>query len=217
MNRDTCACSKHDNVNMKLKKLYQMNVVTQKGVDELPSEMMCDVNSKDCAYNKCSVCKDKSIGYNIENTNLDDVVIWNQWVVIDKEYHDKKTKTVKKTKRMIKRKMVSTVKDLISGFTTESINFKKHWYNIKHQHNMQQTCLNSLDEEAVAIHVDFSENYCCKLSTEVQAMNFGASKVQITLHTGVLYNKNKDPISFATISPNTYHGPEEVGSILSQS
>ncbi|KAL4719318.1 hypothetical protein ACJJTC_004135 [Scirpophaga incertulas] len=40
MNRDTCACSKHDNLIMKLNKLYKMNVVTQKDVEKLPPEMI---------------------------------------------------------------------------------------------------------------------------------------------------------------------------------
>ena len=44
-----------------------------------------------------------------------------------------------------------------------------------------------LTEEAVIIHVDFSENYTCKYSSEVQACHFGAGVDQETLHTGVLY------------------------------
>jgi len=39
----------------------------------------------------------------------------------------------------------------------------------------------------IMILVDFSENYGCKYSEEVQSAHFGASKGQVTLHTGVLY------------------------------
>lgn len=211
MNRDTCACSKHENLEMKLKKLHGMNLITHKCLKKLPSKMMCEVNSKDCAYNKCSVCQDKTIEFKMENVNLKDVVTWKEWIIKNKEYNDKKTNTVKKTKMIVKQTKTGTVKDLISDFTKESIVFKKHWYNIRHQFKMHQRCLNMLDEESVAIHMDFSENYTCKLATEVQAMHFGASKVQFTLHTGMLYTKeDEDPLSFATISPNNYHGPEAV-------
>lgn len=37
----------------------------------------------------------------------------------------------------------------------------------------------------VMVHVDFAENYDCKLNREIQSMHFGASKRQITLHTGI--------------------------------
>lgn len=41
-------------------------------------------------------------------------------------------------------------------------------------------------------------------------MHFGASKVQVSLHTGLLYSKGNEPISFCTISPCNYHGPEAI-------
>ena len=55
------------------------------------------------------------------------------------------------------------------------------------------------------IQIDFSENYVCKFGEEAQAMHFGASKVQLSLHTGVqyLYNTNIGTNiveSFATVS-----------------
>lgn len=37
-------------------------------------------------------------------------------------------------------------------------------------------------------------------------MYFGASRNQVSLHTGVLYKKYSDPVSFCTISGNTRHG-----------
>ena len=47
--------------------------------------------------------------------------------------------------------------------------------------------------------VDFSENYNAKYALETQGTHFGASQVQVTLHTGVAYIRDK-PVSFATIS-----------------
>lgn len=55
---------------------------------------------------------------------------------------------------------------------------------------------------------DFSENYCTKYETEVQAVHFGASKSQISLHTVVVYYTDGEEIvarSFCTVSDNLAH------------
>lgn len=41
-------------------------------------------------------------------------------------------------------------------------------------------------------------------------MHFGASKPQITIHTGVLYTDGNKPQAFASISSNNEHGPEAI-------
>ncbi|KAI0224425.1 hypothetical protein LSAT2_024589, partial [Lamellibrachia satsuma] len=56
------------------------------------------------------------------------------------------------------------------------------------------------------IHIDFSENYTCGYSREIQSIIFGASHQQATLHTGVLYLKGKTT-SFCTISNSLRHDP----------
>ena len=42
------------------------------------------------------------------------------------------------------------------------------------------------------IVIDFSENYYCKYSAEIQSVHFGASKKQISLHTGVFFYFDSD-------------------------
>ena len=49
------------------------------------------------------------------------------------------------------------------------------------------------------LHVDFSENYTCKYTNETQALHFGGSHEQSSLHTGVIY-VGIDTIPFFTIS-----------------
>ena len=56
------------------------------------------------------------------------------------------------------------------------------------------------------MHVDFSENYNCKYSNEIQSMHFGPSRRQISLHTGVVY-VGKDIIPFCSMSDNLKHSP----------
>lgn len=46
----------------------------------------------------------------------------------------------------------------------------------------------SLREDEIALHVDFSENFSCKLNSELQAFHFGESRKQATVHTCGLYS-----------------------------
>lgn len=43
-----------------------------------------------------------------------------------------------------------------------------------------------MTENEIIIHIDFSENYCCKYDKEIQSVHFGPSQTHVTLHTGVV-------------------------------
>ena len=69
----------------------------------------------------------------------------------------------------------------------------------------------SLSSHECIIHVDFSENYLCKYSAEIQAVHFGASHQQATMHTGVLYaGEDANPLCFCTISQSKQKGPPAI-------
>ena len=59
------------------------------------------------------------------------------------------------------------------------------------------------------LHVEFSEYYTCKYTNETQALHFGGSYDQSSLHTGVL-NVGKDTISFCTISKSSQQDPPAI-------
>ncbi|WAR03051.1 hypothetical protein MAR_009609 [Mya arenaria] len=44
-----------------------------------------------------------------------------------------------------------------------------------------------MSHEEIMVHIDFSENYNTKYANEIQSVHFGASKQQISLHTGIAY------------------------------
>nr|CAI5819555.1 unnamed protein product [Callosobruchus analis] len=65
--------------------------------------------------------------------------------------------------------------------------------------------------------MDFSENYVCKYSSEVQSAHFGGSKPQITLHTVVTYQKTEQTIneaisitSYCTLAKSLRHDPSAI-------
>ena len=80
----------------------------------------------------------------------------------------------------------------------------KHIFNLRHQFKAARTLKDTLQNSEAVIHIDLSENYQCGYSREVQSAHFGASKSQITLHTGVLYT-SKQSNSFCTVSDSKHH------------
>ncbi|GBN14813.1 hypothetical protein AVEN_115746-1 [Araneus ventricosus] len=82
----------------------------------------------------------------------------------------------------------------------------------------------NLSPNEILLHIDFSENYALKYYSEVQAAHFGASKKQLSLHTGVLYFKENTKdldenaeaddgtknLSFCTVPENLEHGAHAV-------
>ena len=56
------------------------------------------------------------------------------------------------------------------------------------------------------IQIDSSETYSCGFAGEVQAIHFGGSHVQVTLHTGVpVIYITDDVVFFCTLSDSQRH------------
>lgn len=95
-----------------------------------------------------------------------------------------------------------TVSDLIDECSSLLKRYKKHAFNIRHHFAFCRRLQQNLKENECIIQIDFAENYIAKMETEIQSAHFGASKVQITLHTGVYYvgGAENKATSFCSIS-----------------
>lgn len=92
--------------------------------------------------------------------------------------------------------------------------FKKHHFNYVHQQKEYQKAVSELQDNECLIVCDFSESYEAKLANEVQSMLFGASKRQISLHTGMVYWKGEAQ-SLCTMSDDNSHQPPAIWAHLS--
>ncbi len=113
-------------------------------------------------------------------------VEFTQWPTAEKAREDAREgpTTVKIT---VKKTMEDTQDNLVELFHTLLHKFKRHTFNINQQYSYCRELKKNLSKEEAVIHIDFSENYTCKYSSEIQAVHFGSSHQQATLHTGVLY------------------------------
>lgn len=99
------------------------------------------------------------------------------------------------------------VSDLDDKFDNQIERFGKLSFSIRNQYRYYRERKQNLEEDGCLLLIDFSENYVCKMSNEIQSMYFGTSKNQLSIHTGIYYTGIKVKHTFATVSENLAHGP----------
>lgn len=108
----------------------------------------------------------------------------------------------------VKRDLMTTESDLESQFQERLSRFKRHIFNIRWQYTSYRQIRETLKEDECMLYIEFSKNYLCKYSHEIQSVHFGGSHQQATLQTGVLYTPgDQTPLAFCSISPSRRHDP----------
>src|SRR5579872_7357836 len=136
-------------------------------------------------------------------------VVWYEWKsTTETRVRDSKLKndefTVKITKKVEEIENISNLTEqFIDDMTKKGM---KHLFNIKHQYSVIRSMKENIGQDEVVLHIDFAENYNCKLASEIQSMHFGASRNQVTMHNGVAYTLGKT-VSFSTMSSSMRHDP----------
>lgn len=111
----------------------------------------------------------------------------------------------------VKKEVIMTYDELVTQFHDRLFKFRRHVFNIRWQYDAYRNLSENLKTSECLIHIDFSENYSCKYSKEIQSVHFGGSHQQATLHTGVLYVQAEPyPVSFCSISPSRRHDPPAI-------
>ena len=209
--RDTCACKRCSNIKFKIQSLHQIGEIKTTNENELMNVVVCSTDSYSCMFRQCNICNDKMLEYtesNDENTE----VSWYEWCTRDerrsKQGQDgiEKVYTVKVT---VKEKRTGTLKSLKEQFHKCFHEHIQHKFNISHQYDEMKKIKENIKENEIALVIDFSENYACKIENEVQAHHFGASRKQATLHTGVVYTKESTQ-AFCSIAENPRHDPPAI-------
>lgn len=145
--------------------------------------------------------------------DLNEDAKWFQWVT------KKETRMVKSEEKEItvtqKDEIQGKIGDLIDEFHSQLERFKIHSFNKENQLKHCRWLKENMKMNEGMVHVDFAENYDCKLNKEIQSMHFGASKRQITLHTGIYsVGKSANPVSFCSISDSLEDGPPAIWAYL---
>jgi len=208
--RQTCLCARHENMKLLIWKMHRVGLINEKDPNKVCKAVVCDVTSKKCMYGECEQCQDKVLP-ETKNETLQDVnSFYNRWVT-KTEQRKRATDGVEiKVKVMSNMKVEAKSTDMISTFQVELPDFKQHHYRAYHQQAQLAALRAKLSCNECVLVIDYSENYLCKYASETQSVHFGALRRQLTLHTGVLYYRNRANEliceSFCTISESLRHG-----------
>ncbi|XP_061598342.1 uncharacterized protein LOC133461445 [Cololabis saira] len=198
--RDTCLCKRHENLQFMANALQSQGLLSSRNIEEMSEATMCDTKAKTCAYGECGECL--LTCYPTLKTPGEEIIGLSQWMS-EKVTKDEKVSTV-----TVKREITKTEQDLNTEFQERLLLFRRHVFNIKWQFNAYRELRTSLKNSECLVHIDFSENYSCKYSQEIQSVHFGGSHQQASLHTGVLYTAGEQaPHTFCSISPSRRHDP----------
>lgn len=194
--RNTCACIEHENVKLLVEKLKQKGLLKTSSTSELIAAIVCDPRQRNCMYRVCAKCCYNEIEADVPEESVK--IMWQQW---------ERQKTVEGDKpftNIVKKTNNGTWDDLLKVFNSKLDSLARHQYNWLHQTEQCRRLKETLSDEEAVLHMDFSENYACKLATEVQAFHFGGNRRQATIHTSVAYT-NKSHQSYVTISNSLRH------------
>ena len=186
--RNTCLCKVHANIDLILQKLLHLKVLTSSSTRKFTDSVTCDSSAKTCMYRECANCKERSVTL----PNNSDPSFYYQWITKTEDRVGTKNVNyrVKITKK--KNKIECHTVDIVNELNLRTSAYLQHVYNTGHQHKFFENLRNNLNENEVMIVIDFSEKYYCKYSAEIQSVHFGASKKQISLHTGVFFYFDSD-------------------------
>jgi len=167
-NRNSCLCTKHQNVTLKLKMLkgkYKGKLVQTENPD---------------AFIRRGT--DTSIKETLDKI-IDQRVTYEVW---KKGEIEVKTKSVE-TRTIKKMKLIKEEQEL-----EEITEFRGHVYRVKTQYKAQRTLKENTKNGHIAIHLDFAEDYRCRSQEEVQSAYWNTASV--TLHPAIVYYRHEDSV-----------------------
>lgn len=206
--RNTCACIKHLNMQLKIDRLKNLNIIPSKNLSEIMSSMTCkSERSEICMLGLCRHCKIKKLP--ISDNYKNDSTFYYEWIRTEEERVNKAGKKYS-FKPMVKKKVTCTPKQMIEVIENGILKYLEHLLNVHNQYECSTQLKKNLDEKTAVLNSDFSENYGTKCHTETQALHFGGSRTMLTLHTSVFYlfdpNSQKvENFNFCSISEDVRH------------
>ena len=184
-----------------VERLRQKGLLKTSSISQLLAAIVCDPKEKKCMYRLCPKCCYEELEVQLPEEPQE--IVWEQWE------REKTNDRGKISTKFAKKRKSGTWSDLVKVFNSKPDNLARHQYNWIHQTEKCRHLKETLSEEEVVVHMDFSENYACKLATEIQAFHFGSSRKQATIHTIVVYTSGSHQ-SYATISDSLRHDERAV-------
>ena len=199
--RETCLCKLCENTTLLVQKLTQQKILRCDSLKSAASLMCCDLSKKECCYRECMLCRNRTVRDHVTVENGDHPTCWLQWVRKQEQIVDQG----QVVSRWVKEKIHGTVNDLVSSLNDVMGKISVHLFNILNQYKETDSLKGRLGQNEAIVHIDFAENWVSKYGSEVQAVHFGASKTQTTLHNCVVSFAGGSTKSYCTVSDSRRH------------
>lgn len=156
-------------------------------------------------FGDCGQCKDNRLEYN-KDVEYEDVE-WTEWAIKTENKNRKNHTNKKDISITIKELKKGSVDELVNKFEDQLIRYKKHLFTIRNQYSYYRQKKQSIKERECIVHIDFSENYICKMSSEIQSMHFGPPAIWAHLKPILKRIKDSNPevssVEFFSDGPTT--------------
>lgn len=158
--RKTCQFQQHENANLMLKALREKGVVNCKNLEESFQLVCCAQISEACLLRSCTRCLHKKTVLSPlqDQTSVE----WQQWERVQEPTSD----GLHINTRLVK--YSGTLGELMQQFQdklkTESTT---HVCSVQNQSREFRSLIEKCNDSTVIVHVDFSEAWKCKYSSEV--------------------------------------------------
>ncbi|XP_061183299.1 uncharacterized protein LOC133191568 [Saccostrea echinata] len=165
ISRNTCLCTKHQNMALTAKELKAAGLNIPLNPEHMVKENVA-VKAK-------------------EHFAENDVVKVNQWKRVEVEEKGKKKYVTK-----IMEQSFENIKSFLDFLNKQTEDFKGHVSRVSTQYEQIHALKGNLPQHNVVIQMDFAENYTCKSLEEVQSAYF--NQTCVTLHPMVVYYPNSE-------------------------
>ncbi len=191
--RDTCLCTRHQNMSLTLKAVNR----------EITSTA---IKGERALEDKNDLLK------KIQENFISDSITIGQWKRVETEAKGQKKMVMK----IVDSQMTKT--EFLDHITKQLEEFDDHVQRIRMQFKEMKTLKENLDAGHCIVHMDFSENYSCKSVQEIQSAYW--NQTSVTLHPVVVYFKQgSDDLqhkSLVFISDEMGHNSASVLTIIDQ-
>ena len=193
----SCLCQICCNLSLKIDGL---NKYSQTGDGSLKEKMkglnktriadmsLCDYQGTyanfNCLDRKCDTCSPRKVSEFLAISDTEDIIQWYSWEQIQVTIEDNTSKRV--TSCVPKE---TSVGSFLKELENDLQKYPGHIFRAKWQQNQVQTCIDNLNDNAVIMLMDFSENYRCRFQNESQSAYF--DQRQVTVHPFMCYYKGK--------------------------
>jgi len=183
--RNTFLCKTCDNLQLKANKMLKERLTKTAILQHLASAFCCSTDKVQCMFGMCVECSACTFPMNTdvfelsEDVDIEKSVSWNEWAsATEKRKQMRSNGEVKEFEVKVTKKVevCGTVGDLCDAFEND-IRSKgcRHLFTLNHQYKILRQMKRSLGSNEVVLHIDFAENYNCKLSSEIQSFHFPES------------------------------------------